>query len=267
MLTFGLGPVFAAVPPAQQGQTIAGTDIILLADENYFPAHVPAASAGAELSGLSTPVIVNFNPSGCSGPVASWPAEAQAAFNHAASLWSGFLNGNHPIEIDACWRTDLGSGSLGRARPVTLHLNFSGAPVANTHYPAALANQLAGSDLNHADGTDWDGNGLDADSEIRVDLNGNRANWYFGLTGNTPGTDYNFVAAALHEIGHGLGLIGSMSIDDGQGFAECTGITGVGCWGFGSGSPYAYDRYTENGSGQTLLNTNQFPNPSTALAA
>ncbi len=43
--------------------------------------------------------------------------------------------------------------------------------------------------------------------------------------------------------------------------------SGVGSWGFGSGSPGIYDRFTENGSGQSLLNTSLFPNPSTALGS
>lgn len=38
--------------------------------------------------------------------------------------------------------------------------------------------------------------------------------------------------------------------------------SGIGSWGLGTGFPSVYDRFTENGSGQSLLS---FPNSSTAL--
>ena len=41
---------------------------------------------------------------------------------------------------------------------------------------------------------------------------------------------------------------------------------GQGIWGIG-GQPTIYDRFMENGSAQSLLNTSLFPNPSSALAA
>ena len=42
--------------------------------------------------------------------------------------------------------------------------------------------------------------------------------------------------------------------------------SGQGSWGGGTGYPIAYDRFTENGANQSLINTGLFPNPSAALA-
>jgi hypothetical protein len=68
------------------------------------------------------------------------------------------------------------------------------------------------------------------------------------------------VTVVLHELGHGLGFGGSMRVGSSCG-------SGMGCWGLGTGYPFTYDRFAENGSEQSLLNTSLFPNPSAALAA
>ncbi len=64
------------------------------------------------------------------------------------------------------------------------------------------------------------------------------------------------MSVALHELGHGLGFVGSMN-----------GSGGIGTWGAGSGFPFIYDRFAINGLSQALLNTSLFPNSSPALAA
>jgi hypothetical protein len=48
---------------------------------------------------------------------------------------------------------------------------------------AALANELAGTDLNDVDGEDHDGDTLDADAEIIIVFNSS-ANWYYGVDAN-----------------------------------------------------------------------------------
>jgi FG-GAP-like repeat len=66
---------------------------------------------------------------------------------------------------------------------------------------------------------------------------------------------FDLMTVVLHELGHGLGFVGSM---DGTG--------GIGSWG-AFGYPFVYDRFAINGVGQLLLNTTLFPNPSLALGA
>jgi hypothetical protein len=53
-----------------------------------------------------------------------------------------------------------------------------------------------------------------------------------------------------------------MNYDDGISYAECNGIAGTGCWGYGTAFPFIYDRFTEDGNGTPLLD---YASPSSAL--
>jgi hypothetical protein len=174
--------------------------------------------------------------------VGPWPAQAQTAFYHALNIWSSQVHSTTPIVVEAEW-APLSSGVLGGAAATTLYRNFPNAPRANTWYPVATANALAGTDLNG--GT----------PEIRAIFNANFPAWYFGVNGQPPANQYDFVTVALHEVGHGLGFFGSMRVE-----------SGWGRWGGGTSYPFIYDHFAYNGFGQALLNTGLFPNPSGALA-
>ena len=200
-------------------------------------------------------ITVNFNPSSCpSGSTSPWSTQAREAFQYAASIWAAILNADVTIEIDACWRNDLASNVLGSAGPRTFYANFTNAPRADTFYAVALANELAGSDLNGG--------------AAEIDANFNSSfNWYLGTDGNVALDEYDFVTTVLHEIAHGLGFTGSMAYDDGNSAngTECNGTAGAGCFGLGNDSdPMIYDRFTEN-LGGTLLIT--YANPSTTLGS
>lgn len=131
---------------------------------------------------------------------------------------------------------------LGSAGANNFFRDFAGAPRGGTWYPVALANKLAGKDLDPAN------------VDIVARFSSVFPNWYFGTDGNTPPGDYDLMSVVLHELGHGLGFAGSAGYSGSQ-----------GSWGFGSGFPFAYDRFVENGSAQAILNTALFPNPSVAL--
>lgn len=178
-------------------------------------------------------IVVNYT-----GP---WTPEARAAFDYAVAIWENLLVSSVTIEVDAGWRTDWPSNVLGGAGPTDLYANFPNASQSNTWYPVAIANARAGADLNGGD------------AEIVAEFNQNFPAWYFGTNGNPSPSQYDFVSVVLHELGHGLGFVGSMRV-----------IGGVGSWGWGSAYPFIYDRYTETGGGQALLS---FPNNSTTLAA
>jgi hypothetical protein len=63
----------------------------------------------------------------------------------------------------------------------------------------------------------------------------------------------------MHEIGHGLGFLGSMQ----YGQSSCGG-SNYGCWGWGTSFPAIYDRYTESQGGTALLS---LPNFSSTLGS
>ncbi|NJN43955.1 MAG: hypothetical protein HC806_04005 [Anaerolineae bacterium] len=185
-----------------------------------------------------------------------WDPQAQTAFEYAVSIWETQITSSIEIKVIAEW-ANLGAGILGGAGAANSDKNFPNAPIANTRYPIALANKLAGTDRYTApDNCDTSVtiNGPD----ICASFNSAFSNWYFGTDGN-PSGKYDFVSVVLHEIGHGLGFFGSMTTG-----SSCGG-TGLGCWGYGFYTdPFVYDRFTENAAGTTLLS---YPNNSTQLFA
>jgi len=255
LVTLGFSPGMAA--PEHQGvQSMPGIEVVVRYDDRYNPYHVPPPEQ-TELGIQSADFAVNWNPTGtgrCFGTLSPWPQEAKDAFNYAVNIWASLLNSSQTIEVDACWRSDLGPGVLGSCGPTSFQSGFINAPVPNTWYPVALANALENTDLYSG-------------PEIRSNLSSTYS-WYFGTDGNAPPTQLDFVSVVLHELGHGLGFIGSMLVDNGSGSAECNGgVNGYGCWGMGSSYPFIYDRFAEDGNSTSLLATGTYPNPSTALGS
>ena len=87
---------------------------------------------------------------------------------------------------------------------------------------------------------------------INATLASNLVRLVFGVDGLTPANKIDFVTV-LHEIGHGLGVSGSMSV-----------TSGVGSWG-SSGSQRIYDDWTVDSAIHYLTDTLWFANPSVAL--
>src|SRR5262245_11072438 len=95
-------------------------------------------------------------------------AQRLNALQHAADIWGALLESSVDITIDAqfgalaCVCRDSGgnvvacnspsvasfSATAGIAAPITVAVNFANAPKDLTVYAAALANSLAGADLN-----------------------------------------------------------------------------------------------------------------------
>ena len=178
--------------------------------------------------------VINVNYTG-------FTPQAQTAFQFAVDIWEGLLDSSVPITVDAAF-TALAPNVLGQAGANTVNRDFSGATQTGTWYSAALANSLAGTDLDTTS------------SDISAEFS-NNFDWYYGTDGNVPTNQLSFVSVVLHELGHGLGFFGLMNNQSGN-----------GSWGI-NGFPSIYDRFTENGSGQSLINTSLFPNPSTTLGS
>jgi len=127
-------------------------------------------------------------------------------FEYAASLLEQVIVSSVTITIEAAFDPltpcSPSSGVIGSAGANGWFLNFSGAPLSNTYYPQALANSLSGSDQ-------FAGN-----ADITATFNSNvgtpgcltSKSYYYGLDGNAPGSDIDFLSLILHEIIHGLGF-------------------------------------------------------------
>jgi len=238
IIIFQAANAFGEAPPS----VMTAGPVPLVADPQYFPYRVPAPERMLQLRAPTSTITVEYVPAGQTNSFGDlcmdWPVGSQAAFNHAVSIWQGYLVSSVPIVIEACWTT-LGAGILGHGGAYYTTL---GSPT--TFYPNALADAILG----------YDGTGT---PDIMVAFNDNFS-WYFGTDGNPVG-GYDFSSVVLHEIGHGLGFAGTMRGNN--------PVAGQARWGWGYGVPAAYDRFTVNGSGQSLINTGLFANPSAELFA
>jgi len=228
----------------------AGRPVVYVAnpEPSHEPMRVPPPIdlLTAPESATST-FSITYAPNGDTDPWGetcyTFPSQAQTSFSAAANVWANIIQSSVPIRIRACW-ANLGSSSiLGYSGGGTLYRDFSGAPRANTWYTKSLANALTGTDLGPAY----------FDMHITYNLN---FSWYYGTDGNTPAGQYDLMSVVLHEIAHGLNFSGSMSYS-----------AGSGSWGYGTGYPNIYDTLMRDGSGNQLINTGVYPNPSGALGS
>lgn len=169
-----------------------------------------------------------------------FPEEARQAFEYAVSIWEGLIASAVPVKILATWG-DVEDNILALGRPATFYMNFESTPLADVYYPVALAEKLAGKDINPG----------------QPDIFCNFSNtypWYFGLDGNAPETRYDFVTAVLHEIAHGLGFSGFFK-DNGE----------MGFFDNGNNLPSVYDYYIFNEGNQQLADQSVFFRPSIEL--
>jgi len=169
-----------------------------------------------------------------------FPADAKVAFDYAVGIWESLISSPVPIKIQANW-AGLGPGVLGSAIYWSAFANFNGAQKLNVYYPVALAEKIAGEELNDP-----------AEFEILANFNSG-INWYFGTTGTPATGQYDFATIVLHEIGHGLGFSSSFDV------TSSTGQVGA----FGTEIPIIFDTSIKNGSGANLIQN--FSTPSAAL--
>ena len=139
------------------------------------------------------------------------------AFQFAANLWGGLVTSSVPISVGAEFDPldcDSTSAMLGQASPNTVLRDFAGALRANTWYSQALANSLAGTNLDPTS----DDIGATFNSAIGTTCPFPIV-WYYGLDRNPPGDKIDFVTIVLHELGHGLGFLALVNLATGQKFS------------------------------------------------
>lgn len=174
--------------------------------------------------------------------------QAQAAFQYAVDIWKSQLNSSVPIHVEAYW-SSLGRGVLGAAGPTTVARNFSGAPQWNVWYPIAMAEKIAGQDLNGQN-----------ESEIFAEFSSD-TEWYYGTDQQPAPGSYDLVSVVLHELCHGLGFTAGTGYDDNTKFGDY----GFPAVAGGPDLPYTFATFIENAAGQRLTDARLFKNPSAAL--
>ena len=156
------------------------------------------------------------------------PGAGQNVVSYATEIWSEVISSSIPIKISITWK-ELGTGTLGSARPGGRKANFDGAPIRNVWYPISLAEHLTEEELNDPD-----------EYEIIISLNQERE-WYFGLDGQVPEGVHDLLSVVLHEIGHGLGLSDTFDSEGGK-----------GSWGYNS-LANVYDHFIINPNEEQLI--------------
>ena len=173
--------------------------------------------------------------------------DAQAAFQFAVDIWSNLIS--TPIDIRVAASFDpAAAGNLGSASSDGFYsLNGPGIP-ANTLYPSALTELLVGSEQFDTDGVS---------NDINANFNSIRTDWYFGTDANTPAGQFDFVSVVLHELGHGLGVLG---------FGRESGNDGAIRFGDNAS---IWDNFIDGsnifGGPDPILNEVSFPDPGPAL--
>jgi|WetSurMetagenome_2_1015567.scaffolds.fasta_scaffold01030_5 hypothetical protein len=171
-------------------------------------------------------------------------AQAKDAIAEAGSILEDILPDNTSLTISASWEKITTAGVLAHSS-MTAYVGGWAIDALNplAYYPVALAEKILGAGIND-----------ETAGDIRLVVNSNFSNWYFGTDGNTPKTKYDLVTVALHEICHGLGFFDTMDTD------------GVAGWYGINFLPIIYETFVENNYGQKLTDTLIFHNYSASLA-
>lgn len=198
--------------------------------------HVYAGSTGKSVAATATSdvyleaksnFVVNYN---------NFPTWAKHDVQAAIDIWSANFVSDTPITVEASWGRASTYGILGSARPGSYFSNFTGAPDSTLWYPSALANALAGQDLDKSN------------PEIVIQVN-SVANWNQRNDGRPTTTEYDLTSAFIHELGHGLGFLSTDSYDT--------------FFKYGSlDQPTAFDAYAQTPDGSRL---SDLPSPSLEL--
>ena len=122
----------------------------------------------------------------------------QQAFQAAVNIWSQTVSSTVPIVIDATW-AQLAPTILGSSGANNYYVDVPNG-VPGRIYAVALANKLAGHDLDPGE------------ADMHITFNTDYAStFYYGVDGQPPSNQVDFVTVILHEICHGLGFPGSFS--------------------------------------------------------
>ncbi|MEP7706096.1 PA domain-containing protein [Paraglaciecola sp. 25GB23A] len=181
---------------------------------------MPAFGANLVLNNVDVPGI-GFNDPTPATPVGgnmgtTVGEQRLIAYRRALDLWGNTLASDATIVVRGSFArlncTTTG-GTLAQAGALQIFADFPDAPLEGHWYGAALANSIAGFDLDPSN------------DDIVANFNGDVGKddciagpgWYYGLDNNAPAGQTDFLDTFMHEVSHGLGF---------QNFAnEVTGAT------------------------------------------
>ncbi len=148
-------------------------------------------------------------------PATSLGEARLAALQFAAGLWAERLDSPVPIRLAVRFEPLGGTASaatLGLGGPTAVYRDFENVPQPATWFSAALADLIAGEDLDGGAAPDLEVVfNLDVDGPVALGA----GKFYYGFDGHPPVGDVSFVQVALHEIAHGLGFTSMLDLSTG----------------------------------------------------
>ena len=185
--------------------SLFGLAFALLAGPLAQAATITIVNTDGAGEGFNDPTVVPALPS---NPATTLGAQRLAVFQTAANQWGALLQSAVEIRVQAAFNPLTCSGTsavLGSAGALSVHQNFTNAPVANVWYSSALASSLLGSDINGATN--------DINSQFNVDIDNGTcltgtAGWYYSTQASdtTPANRIPLLPVVFHELAHGLGF-------------------------------------------------------------
>lgn len=209
--------LYEVIPATQWGHIYAGT----------ATGTKPEQRAPAKNLQAKSKIEVKYN---------NFPDWAKKEVQAAVDVWAANFASTVTINIDASWGRSSSWGILGSARPGSFYSGFSGAPDPSLWYTSALANALAGKDLDKAN------------PEMIIQVNSS-AGWNTRGDGMPSNNEYDLESVFLHEIAHGLGFLSNDAYDTFYGIASLD-------------QPTPFDAYAQTGDGRRLAD---LPSPSLEL--
>lgn len=208
---------FRKIPATTWGYVYAGSNPVTTKVQ-------PTASKNLE---VKSKFEVTFN---------NFPEWAKKEVQAAIDVWSANFKSNVVISVDASWGRSSSWGVLGSARPGGFFSAFSGAPDPSLWYASAMANALAGKDLDRAN------------PDLIIQVN-SAAPWDTRGEGFPTTAEYDLQSVFIHELGHGLGFLSNDAYDP--------------YFGLGSlDQPTPFDAYLQTADGRRLAD---LPTPSREL--
>jgi hypothetical protein len=207
-------------PSTVWGHTVAGNS-------------APAANATVSKSSPSSNIekiskfVITYN---------SFPNWARSEVQAALDTWALNFKSSVDINVNATWSKSANDDVLGSARPGSYFADFTGAPDSTLWYPSALANSLAGKDLDRDN------------PEIIIHVNSS-ANWNQRGDDKPSNIEFDLESVILHEVAHGLGFLSTNVYDK--------------LFDYGSiDQPTPFDAYIQTPDGRRLAD---MPSPSLEL--
>ncbi len=158
----------------------------VLADDSLVSSNVRKTNPISSSANLeaSTKFDVTYN---------FFPDWAKKEVKASLEIWAANFKSSVTVSVDATWERSKSEEILGSAKAGSYFSSFTGSPDPSLWYVSALANALAGYDLDRNN------------PEIIIQVN-SEAPWNTRGDGAPNQSEYDLKSVMLHEVGHGLGF-------------------------------------------------------------